>query len=1084
MNNMKYQNNNMQRVCKCGLAAMIFSLGVLPAFSQDAEAVEAAPVKKETKTTKTYPTREIKGKVVDAATGELLAGVQVQAYNNGRYTAMTDDTGTFTISVPEFVTSLSVNLQSYNMVRVPLKGTDDLSIKLYSDNFLTDYSAKTTANKIAGVSDFEKTTSITADQEIQNRLGSEARTVSRSAMPGQGVAMFLNGFNTLNSNAQPLVVVDGIIQDQIYDSQMLHTGYFNNLLAGINMDDIAKIEVMKNGTAIYGAKAANGVVLITTKRNTSMATRIDLNISGSYEFVPGTVDLMNAGEYRRYASELLKTTGTKLNEFKFLNPNKDYYYYNMYHNNTDWTDLVSDEAFSQNYSIHIQGGDDVANYNLSVGFMDAESTLKMNDMTRFNIRFNTDILLADNFSTRFDASYTNITRNMRDAGWNSDYNTSPIASTSVLSLIKSPFLSPYDFDTNGNISSFLADGDTYLNEVLGTKGSLANPVAILNNADAKNKNYMDNTFVNLAITPKWQITKNFSVSETFGYSVQSYDETFYTPIVGMPNFTMDGKGIVQNTKQVLYTKHNAVTSDTRFDWALPMGAHRLDLFGGVRYLYDTYTTSDLMGYNSGNDKTPNLGGSLAFKTSNGIDDMWTSLSYYANVDYNYKEKYYLQAAMSMESSSRFGKDTDAGVKIGGVAWGLFPSIQGAWVISNEDWFRMKGIDYLKLSAGFESVGNDALDNNATITYMAANDMLKQGFTGIGLAGIGNTKLRWETTNRFNAGLEGNFFNNRLGLKFNYFYSKTSNLVTLGTMAYVAGLSDYWTNDGELMNQGFDLSFNAKVVNARKFKMELGASVGHYKNEITKLPEGINEFTTSMYDGTILTRVGQAAGMFYGYKTEGVFATTEDAVNSGKYISDESGKKTYFTAGDMNFVDKDGNGEINGDDRFVIGDPNPDIYGNIYANLHFGKRWTVSANFNYSLGNDVYNFQRYMLEKGSSFMNQTTAVNRRWSVEGQNTDIPKATYNDPMGNSRFSDRWIEDGSYLKLKNVTVSYKIPIQNEYIQGITVWAAGNNLFTLTNYLGADPEVYCGNGILMQGIDAGFLTPGRSVTLGVKINL
>jgi len=1083
MKNMKYQGNKVQRTIKCGFAAMIFSMGVLPVCAQDAETV-AAPEAREAKAPK-YQMIEIKGKAVDAATGEVLAGVQIQAYNNKNYTSMTDDTGTFTISVPTFVTSLTAKLESYNMVRVPVGKGDDITVKLYSDNYLSNYTAATTGNIVSGISDFEKTTSMTADQEIQNRLGGDVRTVSRSALPGQGVSMFINGFNTLNSNAQPLVVVDGIIQDQMYDSKMLHTGYYNSLLTGINMDDIASIEIMKNGTAIYGAKAANGVILIKTKRNTSMATRIDLNISGSYELLPKSIDMMDAGQYRRYASELLQGTGTKLNEFKFLNPDPNYYYYNMYHNNTDWSDKVYSEAFAQNYSMHIQGGDDVANYNLSVGYMDAQSTLRKNDMNRFNIRFNTDIILSDKFSARFDASYTNVTRNLRDSGWNSNYTSTAIASPSVLALIKSPFLSPYDFTTHGDETSFLADADTYLDEVLGAKGSLANPIAILENGNAKNKNYMDNTFVNLVISPKYQINKNLSVSETFSYSTQSFDETYFTPLIGMPNYAIDGKGVVQNTKQVLYTKHNGVTSDTRFDWAIPLGAHRLDVFGGARYMADDYTTSDLLGYNTGNDKTPNLGGSLAFKTSDGLSTNWSSLSYYANVDYNYMEKYYLQAAMSMETSSRFGKDTDAGLKLAGVAWGFFPSVQAAWVMTNEKWFRPSNVvNFLKLNAGFESVGNDALDNNATITYMAASDMYKQTITGIGLAGIGNTKLRWETTNRFNAGLEGNFFNNRLNLKFNYFHSKTSNLVTLATLAYVAGLNDYWTNDGELKNTGFDVAFNAKVVNARNFKMELGGSVGHYKNEITKLPANKSEFTTNLYDGTILTRVGQPAGVFYGFKTEGVFSKTEDAVAAGEYITDETGKKTYFGAGDINFVDLHQDGEINDKDRSIIGDPNPDIYGNIFANFYFGKRWAVSANFNYSLGNDIYNFQRYMLERGSSFMNQTTAMNGRWTTEGQTAKMPKATYNDPMGNSRFSDRWIEDGSYLKLKNVTVSYKVPVQNEYIQGITVWAAGNNLFTLSEYLGSDPEVYCGNGVLMQGIDAGFLTPGRSFTLGVKVNL
>lgn len=1085
-NMLLYPNRNMQQVCKYGLAAMIFFMGTFPMSAQDEAEAPVAPAKREVKSQKKYPMVEIKGKVLDAATGEPLAGVQIKAFNNSFYTAMTDEDGTYTISVPVFVTSLSAKLDGYSLIQTPIGGrTENVDMNLYSDKFLGDYTSHVSASKSVGTTGFEQSTAVSIEQEIQNRLGADVRSISRSAVPGVGMSMFINGYNSLNANAQPLIVIDGVIHDMLYDKDMIHEGYFNNILAGVSMDDIESVEVLKNGTAIYGAKAANGVILINTKRNKSMATRIDVNLSAGVELVPKFMDMMNASQYRAYTSELLGSTGTKLTDFKFLNDDPNYYYYNMYHNNTDWVDEVYKEAITQNYGIHIQGGDDVANYNLSVGYTNAQATLKENDFTRFNIRFNTDIVLSKWITTRFDASYSNITRNLRDNGLSSDFSSVSVAAPGFLALAKAPFLSPYDFSTDGKPSTFYSDADTYLSEVLGSSASLANPVAILKNADDKNKNSVDNTIVNIAVTPKWQPTKNFSVQERFSYTMESFNEDYYTPVIGMPSFNLENKGRIDNTKSSLFTKHNAIFSDTRFDWAIPLGAHRLDVFGGVRYMNDTFSSSNFYGYNTGNDKTPNLSTGLQYKETIGVDDSWNSLAYYANVDYNYKEKYYLQGSLSMETSSRFGKETDAGLKFCNVAWGLFPSIQGAWVISNESWFHPnKGVNMLKVNAGFESVGNDAIDNNATITYMAGKSFLGNSVSGIGITNIGNTKLRWETTNRFNAGLEGNFINNRLNLKFNYFYSKTNNLLTLGTLAYVAGLEDYWTNDGAMKNQGFDFAFNAKVVDAPKFKFELGASMGHYKNELTKLPEGKEEFTTDMYNATILSKVGMPVGVFYGYKTNGVFETTEEATAAGLYMVNSTGGREYFKAGDMRFVDFTGEGEISDADRTVIGDPNPDIYGNIHANFFIGKHWAVSANFNYCIGNDIYNYQRALLESGSAFMNQTTSLTGRWMAEGQTTDIPKITYGDPMSNARFSDRWIEDGSYLKLKNVTVSYKLPIQNQYIQGLTIWAAGNNLFTISKYLGSDPEVSCANGVLYQGIDTGCLTYGRSFTLGVKINL
>ena len=233
-----------------------------------------------------------------------------------------------------------------------------------------------------------------------------------------------------------------------------------------------------------------------------------------------------------------------------------------------------------------------------------------------------------------------------------------------------------------------------------------------------------------------------------------------------------------------------------------------------------------------------------------------------------------------------------------------------------------------------------------------------------------------------------------------------------------------------------------------------------------------------------------ANAFYGYQTLGVFKSSEDAASAGTsdpkglyFIADNGVDRNYFGAGDIHFADLNGDGMITEADRTIIGDPNPDIYGNIFTSLAY-KRLKLDVRFNYSLGNDVYNYMRSQLEGGSRFMNQTTAMLRRWQIEGQETDIPRITFQDPMGNSRFSDRWIEDGSYLRLSSVTVSYYLPIQSTYLQGLTIWGNASNLFTITKYLGSNPDCAIAGGILTQGIDRGILSAGRSFSVGVNINL
>lgn len=1036
------------------------------------------------------PTKEIKGKVIDAATGLPAAGIRVQGYNDQSHSAMTDENGEYTLNASEYVTSIVLSAEGYNMtqqaVKLDANGNQPLC-KMYSDKFTSIYSATTngTHNKTANVKYNNNDLSI--DNQIQSSLSGDLYANTRSAAPAQGVKALVQGLNSLSANALPLVIVDGAIMPMQNNTISVHDGFFNNMLGNIMVEDIERISVIKNGLAIYGAKGANGVIVIETKRNKSMATKIDFSAAGTYELTPKVPNMMNAEQYKIFASDLIGSTGTKKNSFKFLQTDPTYYYYDQYNHNSDWTSLANDNAFTQNYSINVQGGDDVANYNLSVGYANGESTLKKNNFSRFNLRLNSDIVLTDKLDLRFDASYSDVSRDLRDDGAQYLEKSTKglygiITSPSFLSLIKSPFLSPYSYDSNGNITSFLAEADDYLSDVFTSeqwRASLANPLSILYNGEGDIKNNFGNRTINLSFIPQFRANNYLTIYEHVAFGLINTDDKSYLPLTGVPNFEAKGASIVQNISKTLTSHEIDIMSDTYATYKRRFNKHWLDIRGGVRYINSSYELKTLTSYNSGNDKTPTMDGS--YKKNYGIEDKSIDINYYLNGNYNYLEKYYLTAGISMNGNSKFGKDAADGIRISNYAWGFFPSVNAAWVVSNENWFKVKFIDYLKLNAGFDLTGNDDIDSKANRTYFVAIKTLNG--MGLSLGNIGNTKLQWETTARLNFGVQLAALNNRLNLGFNFFHGNTYNLLTLNSLSYLTGLDNNWTNGGRMTNVGFDANIQAKLINQQDWKWELGATMGHYKNIVKTLPSQNSSIINSLYGANILTAVGQAANVFYGYKTDGVFCTAEEAATAGLYQYSSNGEKQYFEAGDMRFVDQNNDNEINDKDMTVIGNPNPDLYGNIFTNLSY-KKLTLSINCKYSLGNDIYNFQRSILEGGSNFYNQSTNMLRRWTYDGQQTNVPRATYLDPMGNSRFSDRWIEDGSYLKIANITLSYDVPIQNTYIQGLTIWGSANNLVTFTKYLGTDPEFSCTNSIIGMGIDRGLVGAGRSFSFGLKLNL
>lgn len=1080
----------MKRYILFGLTLLMAFPVCVSAQDDDVEEAEIVTTRVVKKKQKKYDTRVVRGQVKSAVTGQPIGGAIVKADGVDGYSVLTEDDGSYELKVPLFSTAVYVSTTDFNPARMGLQPTEEqYEVLLYPTSFTADYSKQLDARTDRVATDFKYTNSVNIKDEIQQQLGAQVYTVTRSGTPGIGSVMFIQGLNSLNVNAQPLIVVDGVVYDQQYNRSVLHSGFYNDVLSAINPADIEKVTVMRNGTALYGAKGANGVILIDTKRNKSMATRITANISAGVTLEPKYLSVMNAQQYRGYASELLKTTNTKIQKFKFLNEDPEYYYYKKYHQETDWKDYVYRSAMTQNYGINVEGGDAVANYNLSVGYTSQQSTLKNNDMNRLNIRFNTDISLTPEFDIRFDASFANITRNIRNDGAPEDYENSTPTSPSFLAYVKSPFLSAYSYGM-GRLSDTFYDveEESYLDEALAYYTNynwrIGNPAAALEYSEGESKNRFENSMLNLTAIPRIQLTRNLAISEHFSYNLVNTNEKYYIPIGGTPRYYVATLGSSrQNEVRSLASKQNSVMSDTRLDWHNRYDAHDIHVFGGARLNWENYTLTSLLGYDTGNDKTPFLKANLNNTNDKGVSDSWNSLAWYVQANYNFRNRYFLQANLTAEGSSRFGSD-GGNLRLFDAAWGLFPSVQASWVITNEPWLASnKSINYLRLTAGFDVSGNDDIDYYAARSYFRSIQMLSSR-SGLIFSGIGNKKIQWETTRRFNVGLETSLVNNRIGVSFNYFRSTTDNLLTSQSLGFLSGLKENWSNGGQLKNEGFDVTATAKIVATKNWQWQAGVGVGHYKNKITELPDNRQFIDHEVYGASIRTQIGQAANLFYGYKTDGVFSTTAEAKAAGLYILNDNGiDHDMFEAGDVRFVDLDGNNEINENDRTVIGDPNPDVYGNIFSSVAF-KRFKLDLRFNYSLGNDVFNYQRMQLESGSRFMNQTTALNRRWQVEGQVTDVPRLAFQDPMGNSRFSDRWIEDGSYLRLKTVTLSYDLPLNSEYIQGLQFWIQANNVFTLTKYLGSDPEFTMTSSVIGQGIDAGLLGQSRSFVAGIKINL
>lgn len=1005
----------------------------------------------------------VTGTVIDAVSNVPLTGINVRT---GQYSSVyTDEDGKYSIRVPSRQATLTIASTDFSTKEVAIKGRSVVDVKIYEDDFKSYYKSigmpfgKQTKTSIVNAVETKATKLETSRESLSNIMTGEVagvRSIMRSGVPGVGANIFVRGYNTLNSSTQPLIVVDGmIIETNTFSNNNIIGGYNYDPLSDINPKDIANITVIKDAASIYGSRGANGVILIETNKTDEITTKIDFFVQGGFNIAPKNIPMMNSEQYRTYLADQKINSGyydeTGIGLLPYFNENTSFEDYAKYHNSTNWQDQVFGNNYVSDYYFKVTGGDEIAKYGLSVGYTSNKGVVSSTNFNRFTTRFNADTNITERLSMSTNLSVSYGERDLYDNGL---YSTSPIVSA----LRKSPFLAPFVPNADGIVTGVYEDIDNI--------GGFSNPKAIVDNATFAAKDYNLYGQVNIG----YRITDDLKVSSLFGVNYIKNRQNVFLPDTGLSSQFNEYGDLLNRTSKVSAESLLAFYNDTKLNYLLTLdNKNKLSFNLGFRYNQNNYVNSYSLSGNSSDDNFTSLNdGDRATNITSGSIGNWKYASAYANVDYAFLDKYFLSANLSADVSSRFGDDQPVG---------LFPSLGGAWLLSSEDFMAdVSNVDQVKLRGSIGITGNYGIGNYNAESYFVPTRFLEGG--GLVSGNVANSSIRWEETRKSNIGLDLGFFNERLSFSVDYFYNVTDGLLNQSNISPVWGQQNYVSNGGALNNRGAELSFNTRIFNTEHFKWDVGGNISQYKNEITAIPGQEQIIDVAGVNATIINREGSALGLFYGYKTDGIYNNSTEASTANLSWRDAQGFNQPYVAGDVKFQDTNGDKIINADDRVVIGNPNPDYTGMFYNNFTY-KNFSLSAVFTFSKGNDVYNALRWQTESMSGYANQTQAVVNRWRVEDQDTNTPRAVYGDAMGNSRFSDRWIEDGSYIRLKTLSLSYSPSKFNA-----TFSVTANNLLTFTKYLGYDPEVSNSQMSYLQGIDGGMTPQYSSVVLGVRVGL
>ncbi|MCJ8164061.1 TonB-dependent receptor [Pontibacter sp. E15-1] len=1070
----------------CGLAVVgAFSAQAVAAPAISPESGNARHTVPEGGNANAYFDWSVTGKVMSAS-GELLPGVTVLLKGTTRGTATGVD-GSFSLDVPEQAGTLVFSFIGFTTVEKAFTGPGVVNVTMADDTkalqevVVVGYGTQKREDVTGAISSIsaaqiEKTPVTTLDQALQGRSAG-VQVTNNDASPGAGIQVQIRGIGGFGNN-DPLYVVDG------YPI----TGGINT----INPSDIASMDILKDAsaTAIYGNRAANGVVIITTKRGKAGEMQISLDALTSLQTEPKTYDLLNA---EQFATLALERSGP--DEFAALpewsNPSAL--------RSIDWQDELYRQGLRQNYNVAVRGGGEKVQSSFSLGFLDQKGIVLGSEYRRYNAGLNVDYNATSWLKASSSIKYTrsNSKIPLGTGGQNAGVGIGTL--TKLIPTITGNPLTDEVNDANGNYG-YYTKNNTAVNY-------LDNPVAQIETQDQKNLN----NFLLASAYLEATIINGLRVKTNFGVNVSDYSGYYFTPSHNRaPALTQSNYSqSANNSSEYLWENTLAYTKS--------FGIHSIDFVGGFSFQENTFRRIGAGGLGQISDELRNLNNVLTINNIYGDQVTYSLASQFGRVSYNLLDKYLFTATVRRDGSSKFTGDNQ---------YGVFPSASVAWRIKNESFMaNVNALSDLKLRASYGQVGNQG--GIAPFRYLGqygtgGNQLsaTNNGYPfnkvyqeGIVLLSLPNPNLKWETSVQTDIGLDAAFLNNKVIFTADYYIKESRDFLLDIPVPSQTGFSVASRNVGSIRNTGLELGLEYREAE-KAFQYGIGANLTTVNNKILSLYDGLNAIGNigglgfpnvggNTWVEFSRSEVGGEVGAFYGYVSDGIFQTQAEINALNTKASELNGADTYYQAsatvpGDRRFKDLNGDGRITTADRTIIGSPIPKFFGGLNFDATY-KRFDFNMFWYASVGNDIFNYTKRVLENFGATQGGIGLQNigveyyeNRWTPSNPSNEYPRVTRPDLNGNTRPSDAYVEDGSYLRLRNVQLGYTLPTaltNRAFMSKVRVFLSAQNLLTFTKYSGLDPEIGqvadpdTGNrNVTMAGVDVGTYPLSKFFGLGLNV--